>query len=154
MNAVITADSGSSARGNAELRISRPPLVTDRTPTVIAFWMIVEDEEAGDQVREEVRVAVPAGADDVDQQEVDERHQQRVEHQPQLPEGRVEVLLAQLRPGELERELAPPPDLVHVRVQRRQPHGVGHEDVALARELVFAAMRAGGRWGCSSAHSG
>ena len=34
MNAVITADSGSSARGNAELRISRPPFVTDRTPTV------------------------------------------------------------------------------------------------------------------------
>ena len=39
MNAVITADSGSSARGNAELRIRRPPLVTDRTPTVIALWM-------------------------------------------------------------------------------------------------------------------
>ena len=38
MNEVITADSGSSARGNAEFRISRPPLVTDRTPTVIAFW--------------------------------------------------------------------------------------------------------------------
>ena len=40
MNAVITADSGSSARGNAELRISRPPLVTDRTPTVIEFCTI------------------------------------------------------------------------------------------------------------------
>ena len=40
MNEVITADSGSSARGNAELRISRPPLVTERTPTVIALWMI------------------------------------------------------------------------------------------------------------------
>ena len=31
MNAVITADSGSSARGNAVLRISRPPPVTDLT---------------------------------------------------------------------------------------------------------------------------
>jgi len=39
MNEVITADSGSSARGNAELRISRPPLVTERTPTVSALWM-------------------------------------------------------------------------------------------------------------------
>ena len=39
MNAVITADSGSSARGKAELRISRPPFVTDFTPTVTELWM-------------------------------------------------------------------------------------------------------------------
>jgi hypothetical protein len=39
MNAVITADSGNSARGKAELRISRPPLVTDFTPTVSELRM-------------------------------------------------------------------------------------------------------------------
>ena len=154
MNAVITADSGSSARGNAELRISRPPLVTERTPTVIELWTIWNSEQPGDEVREELGVARVRGAQDVDEDEVDERHQQRVEHQPQLPEGRVEVLLAQLRARQLDRELAAPPQLADVRAQGRQPDGMRDEDVALARELVFAAVRAGGWSGCSSAHSG
>ena len=151
MNAVITADSGSSARGNAELRISRPPLVTDRTPTVIALLDEREHEQPGDEVREELRVARVRGAQDVDEDEVDERQQQRVEHQPQLPEDGVEVLLAQLRAGELDRELAAPPQLAHVGAQGRQADGMRLVDVAFAGELVFAAVRARGGWsGCSS----
>ena len=39
MNAVITDESGSSTRGNAMLRISRPPRVTDFTPSRTASEM-------------------------------------------------------------------------------------------------------------------
>ena len=39
MNAVITHESGSSARGNAVLRISRPPPVTDFTDSRIESEM-------------------------------------------------------------------------------------------------------------------
>ena len=38
MNEVITDEIGSSVRGKAELRISRPPLTTDFAPLVIECW--------------------------------------------------------------------------------------------------------------------
>ena len=45
-----------------------------------------------------------AAAQDVDEHEVDAGEQQRVEHQPELAEQRVEVLRAQLRARQLDRE--------------------------------------------------
>ena len=79
-------------RGKAVLRIRRPPPITDRAePCRPSMAHEPEGEEAQHQVREEHRPRL-AAADDVDEHEVDEREEQRVEDQPELPEGRVEVL--------------------------------------------------------------
>ena len=51
------AASGSSARGNAVLRISRPPPVTDLTDSADRVRDEVVGEQPGQQVREEVRLA-------------------------------------------------------------------------------------------------
>ena len=146
MNAVITDATAAAARaGTPMLRISRPPFVTDlhRRPSSRSgrSWK-TNSPPPGARRSSECRRS--AGAEDVDEQEVDERQQQRVEHQPQLPEHRVEVLRAQLRARSSNGELAPPPQLVHVGAQRRQPDAVRLVDVALARELVFRSRGFGG----------
>jgi hypothetical protein len=84
-------------------------------------------------VREEV-AAARAAAQDVHQQEVDERQQQRVDDQPELPEDRVEVLRAQVRARQLEGEVAPLPERAQVRADGREPHLVRLVHLALARE--------------------
>ncbi len=75
-------------------------------------------------------------AQDVDEDEVHARQQQRVEDQPQLPEHRVEVLRPQIGARHLEQELAPPPQLAHVRAERRQTDAMRLVDVRDRRELV------------------
>ena len=87
-------------------------------------------------MREELR-GVPVVVQDVDEQEVDEAEEQGVEDQPQLTEGRVEVLRAQVRARELDGELAPAPQLLDVRHERRQPHAVRLVHVAPRIELLL-----------------
>ena len=53
MNAVITDESGSSARGNAVLRISRRPPTTDFAPVAHRVRDEVVGEQPGQQVGEE-----------------------------------------------------------------------------------------------------
>jgi hypothetical protein len=65
-------------------------------------------------VREEVLALRAAPAQDVHEDVVDGRQQQRVEHQPELPEHGVEMLLAQPGARQLDRELAAAPQLAQV----------------------------------------
>src|SRR6478672_1679218 len=73
----------------------------------------VVEEQPGHQVGEEL-IRVLVVVQDVHQQEVDEAQEQRVQDQPQLPEHGVEVLGAQVGARQLDRELAPAPQLLHV----------------------------------------
>jgi hypothetical protein len=88
-------------------------------------------------VREEDRPP-SAATDDVHQREVDDPKHDRVENQPELPEGRVEVLGAQVRARELEEELAARPERAEVGAEGRQPDLVRLVDVVLAAEVVAA----------------
>jgi hypothetical protein len=93
------------------------------------------EEQAAEQVGEEAdrpRVV----ADQVDEQEVDGAEQQRIEQQPELAEGGVEVLRAHRGARQLEGERPPLPDELQVVAERRQPHLVGHVDVALGVLVV------------------
>ena len=140
MTACTTADHGSSTRGNALLRISRPPETTELRASAHRVGHQVVGEDARHEVGEEPRAARSA-AQDVDEDEVDAREHQRVEHQPQLPEHRVEVLRAQPRARQLERERAPSPRFPDVREQRRQPDEVRLVDVMHLGEVVLAVVR-------------
>ena len=102
----------------------------------------VVGEQRRHQVGEELDAA-GARPQDVDQHEVHAGQQQRVEDQPELPEQRVVVLRAQVGPRQLERELAPPPQLAHVRAERRQADAVRLVDVPHGRELVGALVLLG-----------
>src|SRR5215216_2071018 len=122
----------------------QPPASDDRLGAVAhRVRDEVVREDAGHEVGEEAR-AVGAAAQDVDEDEVDAREHQRVEHQPELPEHRVEVLRAQLRPRQLDRECSPAPRLADVRPQRRQTHEMRLVDVVLLREVVLALVGWGG----------
>src|SRR3954447_4418418 len=108
----------------------------------------VVEEQPRKQVREEL-VGVPVVVQDVDEQEVDEPEQQRIEDQPELPERRVEMLGAQVGARQLDREFAPPPELLDVRDHRRQPDAMGLVHVPPGGELVLALARGV----CGRAHS-
>jgi hypothetical protein len=82
-------------------------------------------------------VSVP---EDVHEHEVDERQQHRVEHEPELAERRVEVLRLELRARQLEGELAPPPQLAHVRPDRRQADAVRFVDVGVEVPFELALV--------------
>ena len=89
-----------------------------------------------------------AAAQDVDEDEVDARQQQRVEHEPELPEHGVEVLRAQLRPRQLERELAPPPHLAQVRARPAAGRrGAARRRAARAANSLSRWWWSGGRGG-------
>jgi hypothetical protein len=87
-------------------------------------------------VEEEDGAALVA-ADDPHEHEVGEHEEERVDDEPQLPEDRVVVLFAQVRPRQLDGELAAPPRGPKVRPERRQADSVRLVDVPL-RELVLA----------------
>ena len=97
------------------------------------------DEAKREQGQEEVREADHAAApatDDLDEREVDEAEEQRVEDEPNLAERRVEVLAAQVGPGELECELPPAPELAKIGLERREADLVRLVDVMLGRKLA------------------
>ncbi len=99
-------------------------------------------------MREEDR-SPPAASDDVDEREVDDPQHHRVEDQPELTEGGVEVLRAEVRARELEEELAPRPESTEIRAERGQPDPVRLVDVVFAAEVVSSAARLG-----DGAHNG
>src|SRR5205823_10326256 len=83
----------------------------------------VEDEQPGEQVREVPDTLRPA-ADDVDEQQVDQRQQQRVDDEPHLTEERRGVRSAHVGVRERDGEVPAAPQLAEVRLEFGQSGAV------------------------------
>ena len=142
MNDSSTDSRGRMRRGKAVFRISFPPPTTERAPRETDVLTSRKAKSAEHEVREEDRPP-SAAPDDVHEGEVDDPQHHGVEDQPELPEGRVEVLGAQVRPCELVEELPPRPERPEVGAEGRQPDLVRLVDVVLAAEVVARAARLG-----------
>ena len=146
-NAMTICVHGSSSRGNAVLRMSLPPPATEPAACDTPLEKNVYAKMPGEQVRDVVRRPALAAAEDVDEEEVDRGVEQRVQHQPELAEGRLVVLRLELGAGQLTDEGPPLPELAEVPPERRQTGPVRPVDVVLAQVLVL-----GGRHGRGHVH--